>query len=135
MAFRASRMSSSHSSSEVRQAKSPAAQTKSRPLATIRNCILSLLFLQACHDARTNREPSAPAETRTEVTSNLLRADYAGSDACAGCHADIHSAWSRSPMHRMTRSLSSTEIAAPFDGAVLEFRGDRVVMERRDQAR
>src|SRR5688572_14975590 len=124
MAFLASRRSSSHSSSDVRQPNSAAAPSaKSSTLNLYRTCILSILFLQACHDARTNRDPNAPAESRREVTSNLLRADYAGSEACSGCHADIHAAWSRSPMHRMTRSLASTEPLAPFDGATLEFKG------------
>src|SRR5262245_5769634 len=125
MAFRASRMSSSHSSSAVWQANVPAPTTRSHALALYRSCILSLLFLQACHDARTNGAPTAVAEDRREVASNVLRADYAGSEACAGCHADIHAAWSRSPMHRMTRSLPGADIVAPFDGGALDFKGDR----------
>jgi predicted CXXCH cytochrome family protein len=58
------------------------------------------------------------------VGSNILRQDYAGSQACAPCHADVVAAWSRSPMHRMTRTADTAEIRAPFDGHVFRFKGD-----------
>jgi predicted CXXCH cytochrome family protein len=65
------------------------------------------------------------------VTSNVLRADYAGSEACAGCHAEIYEAWKRAPMHRMTRDLASTEITAPFDGRSLRLGDDVATLEER----
>src|SRR4051794_41861016 len=48
------------------------------------------------------------------VGSNILRGDYAGSDSCARCHADIFSAWRSSPMHLMTRLPAGAGIPAPF---------------------
>src|SRR6185369_9941318 len=71
------------------------------------------------------------ATTRpTVVASNILRGDYAGSKACAECHADIYEKWSASPMHRMTRSIQATEIRAPFSGEIFSFKEDRATMTR-----
>jgi predicted CXXCH cytochrome family protein len=64
------------------------------------------------------------------VGSNVARDDYAGSAACAACHAEIAAAWERSPMHRMTRDAPAAEIHAPFDGTTLRFKDDQVVLER-----
>ena len=61
-----------------------------------------------------------------EVSSNITRRDYAGSESCAPCHAREYAAWRDSPMHRMTRDLHRTRIAAPFDGATVQFRNDSV---------
>ena len=69
------------------------------------------------------------------VRSNVARADYAGSAACAPCHADVAAAWERSPMHRMTRDARGAEIRAPFDGDTLRFKDDTVVLERRGEDR
>ncbi len=65
-----------------------------------------------------------------EVQSNILRADYAGSAACARCHAKEYASWLDSPMHRMTRDLHQTQIRAPFNGASFAFRDDSVHMEQ-----
>ena len=51
------------------------------------------------------------------VSSNVVRADYAGSDACLGCHEGIYRRWERSPMHRMTRVPDTTDVRAPFEPA------------------
>jgi len=61
-----------------------------------------------------------------EVTSNVLRSDYAGSRACEACHEDIYRAWDKSPMHRMTRIAETTEVRAPFDGSSFRFKDDSV---------
>jgi len=80
---------------------------------------------------RTAGSGAAPAGI---VTSNVLRADYAGSQACAGCHSTIHRAWQQSPMHRMTRDPERTEIRAPFDGGRFQFKDDLATFQRhRDQ--
>jgi len=63
--------------------------------------------------------------------SNVLRADYVGSAACAGCHARIYDAWQRAPMHRMTRDLAQTEVSAPFDGRSLRLGSDLAKLELR----
>ena len=69
------------------------------------------------------------------VTSNILRADYAGSRACADCHGAIYSAWEASAMRGMTRDIQDAVIRAPFDGASLRVGGDTCTMELRDGAR
>jgi predicted CXXCH cytochrome family protein len=65
-----------------------------------------------------------------EVHSNITRDDYAGSAACASCHAREYARWLDSPMRRMTRDLEHTKIAAPFADNTFNFRGDSVKMER-----
>lgn len=65
----------------------------------------------------------------------MLRADYAGSDACASCHAQIYEAWKRSPMHRMTRDLALTEVSAPFDGRSLRLGNDVATLEQHEGRR
>lgn len=77
----------------------------------------------------------ARAEPSRARASNVLRADYVGSRACAGCHASIYAAWLASPMHRMTRELATSEISAPFDGRSLELGGDVASLELRDGQR
>jgi hypothetical protein len=77
----------------------------------------------------------APSHTGAERASNVLAADYVGSQACASCHAQIFEAWQRAPMHRMTRDLGQTEVSAPFDGRSLQLRGDVARLELRDGKR
>jgi predicted CXXCH cytochrome family protein len=79
--------------------------------------------------ARAVRSPDIAATSaggaRLRVRSNILRADYAGSERCAGCHADIYAAWRTSPMHEMTRIPEGAQVRAPFDGTTFTFNGDR----------
>jgi predicted CXXCH cytochrome family protein len=84
-----------------------------------------VVTIAACHAAAPRAE-RAGTSVKSETRSNSLRRDYAGSAACAGCHADIARAWTDSPMHRLTRDASRTEIAAPFDGRSLDLAGDRL---------
>jgi predicted CXXCH cytochrome family protein len=76
---------------------------------------------------------SAPIAARSghgeRVRSNVLRGDYAGSAACAGCHQQIHDDFMRSPMHRMTRAAVGDAISAPFDGTTFSFKGESVTVE------
>jgi predicted CXXCH cytochrome family protein len=53
-----------------------------------------------------------------------LRGDYAGSPACADCHAQIYSTWAASPMRNMTRDAKTAAIRAPFDGFTLHVGDD-----------
>jgi hypothetical protein len=93
---------------------------------------LGLSAVAACHGAAPHspaeQSPAASAEHNGEVHSNIARADYAGSRACARCHAKEYAAWLDSPMHRMTRDLHQTQIRAPFAGADFAFREDSVHM-------
>jgi predicted CXXCH cytochrome family protein len=76
----------------------------------------------------------AAAETG-RVHSNIERADYAGSARCAPCHQEIHDAWQRAPMHRMTRVPEQTEMRAPFDGRLFRFKDDTARLTEKDGAR
>jgi predicted CXXCH cytochrome family protein len=69
------------------------------------------------------------------VSSNVARADYAGSKACEPCHADVYKRWAASPMRRMTRRLDATQIDGRFDGARVRFHDDAVTVEEHDGRR
>jgi predicted CXXCH cytochrome family protein len=69
------------------------------------------------------------------VTSNILRADYAGTSACAACHPSIHDEFMASPMHRMTRHAEGDAVKAPFDGESFHFKDDVVTMDVHDGRR
>ena len=90
---------------------------------------LSALCALGCARPR----PVAPARTATpsepkRVGSNTTRTDYAGSAACAGCHADESASFLASPMHHMTREIASAIVRAPFAGEVFRFKQDRARM-------
>jgi len=78
--------------------------------------------------ARGEANPGAPVAVTVpvpgRVASNVLRADYAGSERCAPCHREIFAAWRDAPMHRMTRVPELTDVRAPFDGRVFRFKDD-----------
>jgi predicted CXXCH cytochrome family protein len=91
----------------------------------------ALLSCQATQRRSTAALAGAPAR----LQSNVLRTDYAGSAACAPCHADIYARWQRSPMHNMTRLPERAAIGTPFDDAVFHFKDDRVVLSRKGSER
>jgi predicted CXXCH cytochrome family protein len=69
------------------------------------------------------------------VRSNILRADYAGSARCAGCHAEITAAWRGAPMHLMTRLPAGARVRAPFDGRTFRFKDDTARLTEKDGVR
>lgn len=77
----------------------------------------------------------APGTAPARVGSNVLRGDYAGSEACSACHREIFEAWRRSPMHRMTRVPDTTDVRAPFDGRVFRFKDDTARVTEQGGAR
>lgn len=87
----------------------------------------ALIVVAACGSPQ--RNPPSPSHPARAVSSNVLRGDYAGSESCADCHADIYKRWAASPMRNMTRDASSATIRAPFDGATLRVGTDRATME------
>jgi predicted CXXCH cytochrome family protein len=96
--------------------------------------VLVLAAIAGCRGPAAESAAGIGANARTvahrgEVRSNIARADYAGSEACKSCHAREYTAWLDSPMHRMTRDLHHTQIAAPFTGAKFDFRDDSVKLE------
>jgi len=86
----------------------------------------ALVAASAC----AGRVGQAPAARDGDPPSNILRADYAGSESCAPCHPAIHAAWQRSPMHNMTRLPHGALVHAPFDGAEYRYKDDRARFER-----
>ncbi len=99
--------------------------------------LLVLLGCQALAGCRSAGPTSPVVSTHApnvkhpgEVRSNIARADYVGSAACAHCHAKEYALWLDSPMHRMTRDLHQTEIHAPFTGTSFTFRDDSVKLEQ-----
>jgi predicted CXXCH cytochrome family protein len=103
--------------------------------------LVAAAFLAACAGAAAPGSPpahgavaAAPAP-QGGLRSNVARADYAGSRACAPCHADVVAAWEGSPMHRMTRDARGAEVRAPFEGTTWKFKDDAVVLEHRGEDR
>jgi predicted CXXCH cytochrome family protein len=94
---------------------------------------LVLLVLVACGSS--TRPPEVAPESGRRVTSNVLRADYAGSQTCGDCHHDVYEAWQHSPMRNMTRDAATATIRAPFDGATLRVGNDTATMEMQGGAR
>ena len=84
---------------------------------------LSIVIVAAAVLASCGPPPAGPrgpgelgASTATaEVASNVLFADYAGTQACEPCHAARVKTWLASPMHNMTREPSLADVKGPFD--------------------
>ncbi len=95
-----------------------------------------ILAAAACGSSRpvASRAAAIPGAA-PRVASNILRADYAGSARCAGCHADLTAAWQRSPMHLMTRVPETARIRAPFDGRLFRFKDDSARLTQAGGAR
>jgi len=98
-------------------------------------------LLVACHGAPPAQPNLAtgkiqrPGPTTGEITSNILRADYAGSQACRRCHPAIYQAWQGSPMHNMTRELPGAKLHAPFAGERFTFKNDSMVLDEKNGQR
>jgi predicted CXXCH cytochrome family protein len=94
--------------------------------------IFAALLLAAC--AARAPAPARSTPAAGEVASNILFADYAGSEKCQRCHEEIFRSWSQSPMHHMTRHPEQAS-DPPFDGAEFRFKDDRARMETLEGAR
>lgn len=70
-----------------------------------------------------------------EVASNTLFDDYAGTAACAKCHAERVKSWLGSPMHKMTREPERADVKGPFDGTVFRFKDDTARLDKVGDAR
>ncbi|HEX4459390.1 MAG TPA: hypothetical protein VIA18_15530, partial [Polyangia bacterium] len=98
---------------------------------------LVVCVLAACAAPRVPVPRTASATTASAppiVTSNILRRDYAGSQACAACHSDLYEKFMAAPMHNMTRLPSATTPMPPFTGA-FKFKDDVVRFEQRGDDR
>ncbi len=109
------------------------------PVARYLAALLLLLAAALLASCTTPRALSTPAvlagSAPTSVTSNTLLADYAGTRACEGCHADKVESWLRSPMHNMTREPALAEVHGPFDGTTFTFKEDTARLETVGSAR
>ena len=85
--------------------------------------------------ASVSSSPSAPGRAGREVSSNVEFADYAGTQACAKCHAGHVKSWLASPMHNMTREPSLADVKGPFDGTTFRFKVDSARLETVGTAR
>lgn len=81
--------------------------------------LVVIIAASACGSPSASSPSPLVAQPPGPIASNTLRADYAGSTACADCHADVYKAWSTSPMRNMTRDATTAQIRAPFSGAVV----------------
>jgi predicted CXXCH cytochrome family protein len=79
--------------------------------------------------------PAGGKSERRAPVSNILRADYAGSQACAPCHPAVWAAWQGSPMRQMTRLPQPALVRAPFDGRPWHFKADSARPEMRGRER
>lgn len=85
--------------------------------------LLAASLLVAC--SKTTPQTTSAS---SEVASNVLRSDYAGSTACEDCHAEIYAAWKASPMRNMTRDAATAQVRAPFTGGSLTVGTDTATM-------
>lgn len=69
------------------------------------------------------------------MTSNLLHGDYAGSESCRPCHAELFEKFDASPMHQMTRDVATHAPRAAFAGEALRLGADRATLETHDERR
>jgi predicted CXXCH cytochrome family protein len=79
--------------------------------------------------------PARVAPAAGVIASNVLRADYAGSRACDGCHHEIFDRWEASPMRNMTRDAATAAIRAPFTNTRLRVGDDIATMYSEGGAR
>jgi predicted CXXCH cytochrome family protein len=86
------------------------------------------------HAGAAARSKTTPGSSR-EVSSNVVFEDYAGTRACAKCHAERVAPWLATPMHNMTRDPETARVAGPFDGTTFRFKGDTARLEKVGAAR
>ncbi|MGI9077810.1 MAG: tetratricopeptide repeat protein [Gemmatimonadaceae bacterium] len=76
---------------------------------------------------RTSRNPTAsrlplPAPREIEEPVGVALSDFAGSRACAGCHAAQYAVWSQSTHGRAGGEPQRGSVIVPFDGRPIRFR-------------
>ncbi|MBX3203623.1 MAG: hypothetical protein KF764_01080 [Labilithrix sp.] len=98
------------------------------PLAVVVAAVVAACGGPSARSPAVARGPSAAAGPGS-VTSNVRFDDYAGSEACARCHAAYVDSWRRSPMHNMTRDARTADVKGPFDGTEFRFHDDVARLE------
>lgn len=102
--------------------------------ACVAACVAASV-VAACATAPAPARPEVPAARVPRSSSNVLRADYAGSAACTPCHEELARAFAAAPMHSMTRDARTATIHAPFDGRTFTQKGDDARLETRGRER
>lgn len=105
-----------------------------QPWAERARTMLAALVVAACSAPRHAPGP-VDGNASGKPFSNITRADFASSEACAGCHEEIFDKWRRSPMHRMTRHMQHGVAQAPFDGSTFRFKNDVATMITKNDQR
>jgi predicted CXXCH cytochrome family protein len=80
-----------------------------------------------------------PADVRSRSVpsggrSNIAPADYAGPEACKGCHSRNYESWSGHPHRWMNAPAGATTVRGDFSGTALSYRGGKVVFSRTPDA-
>ncbi len=101
----------------------------------LQRVLVTACVLGGCAPVAGPPGPPVPFAAQVHTRSNVTRADYAGSAACATCHPDVAARWMGSPMHQMTREARGAAVRAPFDGVRWSFKQDTVVLERQGDDR
>ena len=90
------------------------------------------LIAAACGASKTSQARQTPSGG--VIASNMLRGDYAGSQACAECHRDLYEQWAASPMRNMTRDAATAKLRAPFAGETLRVGAETATMTTEGKA-
>lgn len=114
-----------------------------RALVTLALAIGAAALLASCGPAAISgsvtperpKSKAARASNEHAVASNVEFTDYAGTQACAKCHADRVKSWLASPMHNMTREPALADVKGTFDGTVFRFKDDTAKLETSGGAR
>ena len=102
-----------------------------RPARACRPVLVTVLpLLASCGDGSNAADPP-PAKDRPAV--RISAGDFAGSAACAGCHADQYRSWAGSTHGRAGGEPGPETVIAPFDGTPITF-SDAVVLPVVDSA-
>ncbi len=85
------------------------------------------VFVAACGDRATSPGGRAGSGVAGRVAAPVTGDDFAGSDACAGCHADQYAGWAASTHGRAGGEPGPETVIVPFDGTPIVFRDGRVL--------
>ncbi len=85
------------------------------------------VFVAACGDRETSPGGRAGSGVAEQAAVTVTAADFAGSDTCAGCHADQYAGWAASTHGRAGGEPGPETVIVPFDGTPIVFRDGTVL--------
>src|SRR5690606_6835660 len=81
--------------------------------------------------------PAAPAPTPQVATparpAAPVTAEFVGSDSCAGCHSEQHSAWRQSQHHHAMAHAGPDTVLGDFEDARFDYAGVTTLFTRRGE--